>query len=531
MTSQAAALAPRAPELKRFGSPPRAALGALLWLVACGSAPAAAPSTLSPAPIAPPPPRIEIVPQRDWRDAVLYFVIVDRFADGNTKNNRAADPTAKGAFHGGDLRGLAAELDEIAGLGATALWITPVVRNIPGFVTGAGFQDWGYHGYWADDFESLDPRFGSEADLAALVREAHARGLKVLLDVVYNHVGYGSQYLIDARTKGWLRAEERGNCGSDDLTSCLSGLPDFRTEMPQVAEYLFKAHLGLAKRVGLDGFRLDTVKHVDHSFWKTHRERTRAELSPDFFLVGEVWGGNELSLDPWFAGDEMDAGFDFSFQGSTVAWLSGRGRTVAFARYLEGREKVRQGYLLAHFLSSHDVPGALHLLNGDRARFRLAAVLQMTLAGLPTVFYGEEVGRKIGDWPENRGNMPWGDRPISPNGGARDEALRADYQRLIAARRAHPVLSTGAQRTLSSDGDVLVFARENALETVLVAVHRGAATAQATVATPAAWRGRRLRELLSGRELGVAGESLTLEVPALEALIVVAEGGEGRNDG
>jgi hypothetical protein len=182
--------------------------------------------------------RVEVRPQRDWSDAVLYFVILDRFANGDPANDRGVDPRRQGGLPRRRPAGLRQQLDEISGLGATALWITPVVQNIEGYVTGAGFPDWAYHGYWADDFEALDPRFGSEAELRQLVEEAHARGLKVLLDVVYNHVGYGSRYLTDPRTSGWLRSEERGTCGTDDLTLCVAGLPDLRTEDPDVAAYL-----------------------------------------------------------------------------------------------------------------------------------------------------------------------------------------------------------------------------------------------------------------------------------------------------
>lgn len=465
-----------------------------------------------------------VEPQRDWRDAILYFVVLDRFADGDPANNRDVDRNAKGAFHGGDLAGLRAQLDEIASLGATALWITPVVRNIDGFVTGAGFPDWAYHGYWADDFTTLDPRFGSEADLAALVAAAHQRGLKVLLDVVYNHVGYGSRYLSDPARRDWLRSNERGDCGQDDTTSCVSGLPDLRTERPEVAAYLLGSHLALAKRVGLDGFRLDTVKHVEHAFWREHRRRTREELGRDFFLIGEVWGGDASSLDPWFGGDEMDAGFDFSFQGSVVAWLSGRGRTVAFDRYLQSRDRVRTGYQLAHFLSSHDVPGALHLLGGDLAAFRLAATLQMTVSGLPTIYYGEEVGRWIGEWPENRSDMPWGARAIEPGAGVqRDDALRLMYRRLIATRRVHPALRTGRHAGLWSEGDLLVFARlaEDG-DAVVVAVNRGAAPARAEVQAPAAWRGGAARDVLAGGLHPLRDAVLPLEVPARTALVLEA---------
>jgi alpha-amylase len=501
--------------------------GALLALVLGGCAGGGAAPARRGAAVEPPGPAT-VTPQRDWRDAILYFVLVDRFADGDPSNNRGVERGAKGAFHGGDLAGLRSQLDEIASLGVTALWISPVVRNIDGFVTGAGFPDWAYHGYWADEFTAIDPRFGSEAELAALVEAAHQRGLAVLLDVVYNHVGYGARWLADPARRHWLRSPERGECGSDDLTTCLAGLPDLRTERPEVAAHLMGAHLSLAERVALDGFRLDTVKHVTHEFWREHRLRTRTELGEDFFLLGEVWGGDAASLDPWFAGDEMDAGFDFSFQGSVVAWLRGRGRTVAFDRYLQSRERVRDGHLLAHFLSSHDVPGALHLLDGDRDAFLLAAALQLTVSGIPTIYYGEEVARRIGEWPENRSDMPWGGRAIPPGAGiARDEELRGAYRRLIATRRRHRALQAGAHQTLHADGDLLVFARAAEGDAVVVAVNRGAGPATAAVPAPAQWRGGAARDALTGARFETAAGRLALVVPGRTALVLEAEAAAG----
>ena len=473
---------------------------------------AAAPAAAAPLPIV-----------RDWSDDVLYFVLVDRFADGDPGNDAKVDRSAKGAFHGGDLKGLTQHLAEIADLGVTAIWVNPLVKNIDGFVTGAGFPDWGYHGYWADDFTRLDERFGTEEDLKAFVAACHARGIRVLLDVVYNHAGYGSHYLTDPRTKDWLRSEEAGTCGSDDLTSCISGLPDFKTERPEVDEFLLSAQLGWAKRSGIDGFRLDTVKHVDHPFWKEHRRRSRELLGKGFFLLGEVWGGDSQVLDPWFAGDEIDAGFDFGFQGSVVGFLLGRGRTVAFDRYLASREKIRPGYRVSHFLSSHDVPGALSLLNGNVALFRLAAVFQFASAGIPMIYYGEEVARRGGDWPDNRSDMPWGSRDILPGaGGARDETLRNDYRRLIAIRRSHAALSKGTHVAISTEGDLYVFVRRDAAtkDAVVVAVNRGAASATARFPAPAEWEASRPEEWWAGAAMRTADGSLEVDVPATAARIV-----------
>ncbi len=499
------------------------AAAATVFLVSCSGAPV--PQTPAAAPAAKPA-RVSVVPQESWRDAILYFVITDRFADGDPSNNQNVDVNAKGTFHGGDLKGLAEHLDEIAGLGATALWITPVVKNIDGFVTGSGMPDWGYHGYWADDFYRLDPRFGTEADLKHLVDEAHARGMKVLLDVVYNHAGYDSNLTKDPQTRGWFRTEALGTCGQDDLTSCVAGLPDFKTELPEVRDYLMKAHLGLAKRVGVDGFRLDTVKNVEHGLWQEQRRRTREELGKDFFLLGEVWGGDAQSLDPWFADDEMDAGFDFSFQGSVLGWLQGRGRTAAFDHYLKGREKVRAGHLLSPYLSSHDVSGALYQLKGDKELFRLAALLEMTSSGIPMIYYGEEVGRPGGDWPDNRSDMPWGDRRIPPGAGKpRDESLRADYKKMIAIRRAHPAFARGVHTALATDGDLLVFLQrdEASHDAVVVAVNRGSAPATAGFDVPAEWGAAPARDVWTGEPVSRTGGRIEVAVAPKGARILAVK--------
>jgi glycosidase len=479
-------------------------------------------------------PPVSVTPVTDWRDAVIYFVLVDRFADGDRENNAQVDRRNPGGFHGGDLKGLTRQLDEITALGATAIWINPVVRQIerPQWAQGPagsgweqGFQHWGFHGYWAGDFERLEPHFGDEADLKAFVTAAHARGLKVLLDVVYNHVGYGARYLDDSATRHWFRPGE-GDCGAEPLTCRVGGLPDFRTELPDVRDFLFRAHLGLAQRTGLDGFRLDAVKHVEHDFWQAHRARSRRDLGPGFFLLGEVWGGAYDVLDPWFRNDEMDAGFDFSFRGACQGFVDGKGRTVAYAAYLRKRHQVRSGYHLAHYLSSHDEPMFLHELAGDKQKFRLCVTLQMASLGIPVIYYGEEVARAGGAWPTNRADMPWGALPVAPGGGmARDDALRADYQRLIALRRAHPALSRGTFRELSSTGDLLVFAREETTsgDTVIVAVNRGTTAAVARVPLPAPWVGAPLREALSNAPILPEEGVVTIQTPPRTAQIFVSD--------
>ena len=460
---------------------------------------------------------VRVTPQETWGEAILYFVLIDRFADGDPTNNVDVDLTGKGTFHGGDLAGLTAHLDELADLGVTAVWVNSVVKNIDHCVDGAGFTDCAYHGYWADDFNRTDPRFGTEAEMVAFVDACHDRGIKVLLDVVYNHVGYMSTYLKQPDANDWIRTGRReSRCGDDDLTQCVAGLPDVKTEIPEVADRLMTAQIEWAKRFGVDGFRLDTVKHVDHPFWQTHRARVEKELGRQFFLLGEVWGGDARVLDPWFEQDEMDGGFDFTFKGSVQSYAQGRGRTIAFSRYLAKRHKVREGYHLSHYLSTHDVSGALFELSGNKALFKLCVAIQLTTLGIPLIYYGEEVGRIGGAWPDNRSDMPWGDRDILPGKGMpRDEALRSYYKKLIEIRRRNPALWRGDYRELSTEGDLLVFARHDPMsgEAVIVAVNRGEGPASARVPLPEPWQGQEVEEAVSGETIPLSGTELHLTVP------------------
>lgn len=458
---------------------------------------------------------------RSWSEEVLYFVLIDRFADGDNTNNRKVERRNPGGYHGGDLKGLARNLDELADLGVTALWINPVQKQIangmhaqaPAKLGIPEFQHYGFHGYWIDDFTSMEPQFGSMADLKHLVAEAHKRGIKVLLDVVYNHAGYGSSYEARKTSDGetWLRHAE-GNCEVDPIKCRVGGLPDFRTELPEVREHLLKANIDLARQAGVDGFRLDTYKHVETDFWQEHRRRTRAELGKDFFLLAEHWGGTAASLDPFFARDEVDSGFDFSFKGSCESFANGRGRAIAFGSYLGKRHAMRKGYHVVHYLSSHDEPMALANLGKDKDKFRLCAAVQMTSIGIPMIYYGEEVGRGGSEWPTNRNDMPWGDRDVGPGRGvARDEALRDYYKTLLRIRHQHPSLVRGNYTLLSGPRDSLVAYIRSDAETgdsVAVIVNRDDTAGSVDYPMPESWKDKSVVDELDGEQQTVVNGRL-----------------------
>lgn len=464
-----------------------------------------------------------------WGDEILYFVLVDRFADGDPGNNAGVDRRNPGGWHGGDLKGLAQQLDELKDLGVTALWINPVQlqqqRSMPAQAAGVGpFQHEAFHGYWIADFEAVDPHFGTEADLKALVDAAHRRGIKVLLDVVVNHAGYVSTYTARKTASGesWLRVGE-GNCEVAPVTCAVGGLPDFKTEIPEVRKHVIDANISLARRTGVDGFRIDTYKHVGSDVWAEHRQRTRAELGRGFFLLAEQWGGTAQSLDPIFERDEVDAAFDFGFKGGCEAWVAGRGRSVAYAAALRSRHAVRPGYVLAHYLSSHDEPMMLAALGGDRERFRVCAALQMTSLGMPVVYYGEEVARSGHEWPHNRKDMPWGDRDILPGKGmARDEAMRGYYKTLIRLRHAHPALRRGDYTMLTQRDDAfLAFARADAAsgDRVVVIANREDRALPVDLALPPGMTGA-LTDRLTGQEMAAADGRLKVEMAPKSVRIV-----------
>jgi alpha-amylase len=480
----------------------------------------------------------------DWSDDILYFVLIDRFADGDSANNRRVERNNPGGYHGGDLKGLTQHLDELADLGITALWINPVQKQVsqsfyasaPAKLGIPEFRHWGFHGYWIDDFTAMEPQFGSLDDLKHLVDEAHKRNIKVLLDVVYNHAGYGSGYESRRTSDGqsWIRSGE-GNCEVDPITCRVGGLPDFKTELSEARDYLLNANITLARQAGVDGFRLDTFKHVETGFWLEHRRRTRAELGKDFFLLAEYWGGDANSLDPFFAQDEIDSGFDFGFKGNCEAFVNGRGRTVAYGSYLGSRHKVRKGYLLAHYLSSHDEPMALYNLNGDKGKFRICAAIQMTSAGLPVIYYGEEVARAGSEWPLNRTNMPWGDRDIQPGkGAARDESMREYYKTLLHIRRHHPALSRGDYTLLSGPKDVvLAYARYDAAsgDGVVVLVNREDKELTADFMLPDLWNGHPVADELNSKPVTITAGRMELTMSPRSVRILSMGLGKGSGAG
>ena len=293
----------------------------------------------------------------DWDEAVVYFMMTDRFFDGNESNNTASGTDTygdnPGLYHGGDFAGVTAKLDYLQDLGVNTIWLTPIVKNIAGVtVTDEGKEDVpynaAYHGYWASDFTKLNPTMGTTEEFKTMISEAHKRGMRIMVDIVVNHAGYGTESTF----ADMLRDK---SVSEGDIKSWQSGLPDFATEKADVRAKLVEWQTSWMKDYGVDYFRVDTVKHVDSTTWAALKNST-TEVNPSFKMIGEYYGAGYASNGSTLGSGQMDADLDFDFNDQATSFVSGNISSVE--KFLSARNSaLNNAYMTGQFLSSHDEDG------------------------------------------------------------------------------------------------------------------------------------------------------------------------------
>ncbi len=510
---------------------------------------------------------------------IVYFVVTDRFLDGNPANDRSYGREPDGAqeigtFHGGDLAGLTAKLKEgwFRELGINAIWITAPYEQIHGWVVGGNkeFKHYAYHGYYALDYTVLDRNMGTPAELHEFVDTAHAQGIRVLFDVVMNHPGYGSlrdltefkvgvvwdgwekatlsnyHSFIDYNSpkwldwwgKDWIRAGLRGydEGGRDEYTKQLAYLPDFKTESPvavelppffrnkpdtqarpipgaTVRDYLVAWLTQWVRDYGIDGFRCDTVKHVEPDSWRALKKAGVAALADwkmahpggavdadRFWMTGEFWGhGPERS-------PSFDAGFDnminFEFQGkaelAVAPKLDLRQAERLFADYARLLGRPASHNVLS-YLSSHDTElfDRKHLVEG--------AELLLLAPGGVQIYYGDESGRPPG--PFTPGDKQQATRS-DMNWGSVDQELLAHWRKLGQFRSRHVALARGTHERLAEHP--YVFRRIDGDDRVVVALDAAGATSLPVGDTFA--EGTQLRDAYGGATAAVSKGSVAIAV-------------------
>jgi len=403
----------------------------------------------------------------DWaRGATFYQVFPERFARGPQEHRRGPvsdwdGPVDNTTFLGGDLDGITDRLDYIASLSVDALYLTPI------------FSSPSSHKYDTADYFSVDPDFGGNAALRRLVRAAHARSIRVVLDGVFNHAGALWPPFIDARERGsaspyadWFYFSRGGTDGPgyETWATNVASMPKLRTSEPAVRDLILRVGRFWVQEFGIDGWRLDVANEVDHNLWRAFRASVRS-VNPEAFLVGEIWEG---AL-PWLRGDQFDSTMNYPLR-TAILDFAGAGDG---AMLLDRIDRLRAAYpesihhLLYNLLGSHDEARPLTALAGDPQRAGLAASLLYALPGIVSVYYGDEVGMAGGkDDHGNRRGMVW-------QTDRQDVRMLALYRRLGLARRARDVLRLGGYERIASRGHMAAFARTSADERVVVLANGG----------------------------------------------------------
>jgi cyclomaltodextrinase len=406
------------------------------------------------------------------RGATFYQIFPERFARGQAGHRRGKvddwdAPVGRGSFLGGDLDGIVEQLDHIASLSVDALYLTPI------------FSSPSSHKYDTSDYLTVDADFGGDAALRRLVDALHERGMRLILDGVFNHAGADWPPFVDARRNGerspyarWFYfddpagdARQPGGPGYETWATNVASMPKLRTVEPAVRELVCKVGRHWISEFGIDGWRLDVANEVDHALWRAFRAGVR-EANPEALLVGEIW---DWAM-PWLRGDQFDSTMNYQLREAILGYAAG---PADASRLLDRVDRLRAAYpepihdLLYNLLGSHDEDRPLTAVGDDRRRAALAAALLFALPGIVSIYYGDEVGMSgAKDDGSNRAGMAW-------RAERQDARTLALYRRLGRLRRERPTLRAGGYRRLASDGPLAAFARGGESDQLVVLVNGG----------------------------------------------------------
>lgn len=397
------------------------------------------------------------------RSDALWFVLVDRFADGAPDAPGTVDRADPQGWHGGDLAGLRARLPHLRSLGMGALWISPVTDARDQPVNGHG----AFHGYWMVDPAAVEPRLGAEADLRALGQDLHAHREGLWVDVVWNHVGYDAPAVTEH--PGWFHGRGDVRDWDDEeqvVTHDVHGLPDLAQERPEVAAWLGDGARWLVDTSGADGLRVDAVRHLAPGFAATLGDALRSRVDRPFGLLGEVFDGDGGAVAARARADHLDEVFDFPLYYALLETVCG---DRALAHVAANVPDTYGGARPVTLVDNHDLPRVASRCGGPDGAARALAV-SLAQRGRPALTWGTEHALPGAGEPENRADQPWdrGDGELAP-------LLRA----VSSFRARHPALAAAPTHTVWLDDATWVAWRPGAAETVAVIVNRGASPVDA----------------------------------------------------
>jgi glycosidase len=440
----------------------------------------------------------------------LYLIMTDRFAaEGTADDAQAATATnlhreLPRGWHGGDFAGIERHIDYLKRLGITAVWTTPVASN--------GAMPESYHGYAATDLYAVDPHFGSLDGYRHLSAALHEHGIKLVIDLVPNHIGVQHPWVLDPPAPDWFHGTLKAHRGTQhdflqlvdphapraawrDITSgwFTDAMPDLNQENPLVSRYLIQNALWWVETANLDGIRLDTFPYVDRGFWQEFHTAIHA-VYPRLTTVGEVFH-RDPEVTSFFAGGVahggidtgLDTPFDFPVHFTLREVLAHDKPMTELAKVLRQDALYPHPERLVPFIGNHDTTRFLTEANGSVPRLKMALGLVLTLRGMPQIYSGDEIGMAGGEDPDNRRDFPGGfsgDKRSAFDKESRtasEEEVFAWTAGLLALRSTHPVLQSGLEQNLFADGDAFAFVRtpdgagcspDHAKESFLIVVNK-----------------------------------------------------------
>jgi neopullulanase len=478
----------------------------------------------------------------EWvKHAVFYQIFPDRFARSSHANKKrgltfkpwGTAPEDQG-FQGGDLYGVVDKLDYLQELGITAIYLNPI------------FSSASNHRYHTFDYMQVDPLLGGDDALRKLLDEAHARGMKVVLDGVFNHASRGfwpfhhiletggnSPYIDWFFIKDWpLRpySSDKKNPANYAAWWNLPALPKLNTDNPGVRDYL----MGVARHwleFGIDGWRLDVPEEInDDSFWQEFRRVVKG-VNPNAYICGEIWG----EATRWLRGDQFDAVMNYIFTWTTMSFFGGKTLRSDYRKaHLRLKpltvqtfaEKIDHMYSLydwevnyaqLNLLDSHDTGRALWIMGEDKTALKLCVLFQMTMPGAPCIYYGDEIGMSGGDDPHCRAAFPWYAE------GSWDADLLAFYRRATALRHRYPALRVGTFQTLYATRNVYSYQRKLADQEVVVLFNISNQAKSVRLPVPDI-TSQSLVEVWPGSDnvYTVKQGKLSIKIPAREGVVLVS---------
>lgn len=486
----------------------------------------------------------------DWDEAVIYFAVTDRFFDGDAENNDAygvgdynIGEKGGSSYHGGDFAGLNQKLDYLKDLGVNTIWITPIVENITEdqHDNKTDTATYGYHGYWASDFTKLNKHLGTEQQFKALLDAAHSKGMKIMVDVVLNHAGYGTEkyfnsILTDADGNSISMIRDSNNTISgDDKYDSLSDLPDFVTENKAVTDQLVTWQTEWMSKYSIDYYRVDTVKHVETTTWEAFKN-SLTKVNPDFKMIGEYSGAGYANNAGELGTGSMDALLDFDFNDFAQKFVTGDISGVESS--LQKRNgAINNTATMGSFLSSHDEDSLQYkLVNESKLSeeeaynlMKVAATLQITAKGQPVLYYGEEIGQGgANNWPlqTNRRDFDWTELEKQK---ADSNSIYNHYKTMLAIRNTYTdVFARGNRSTVAaSDAEGYeVISRSYGNSTLYVGMN--VKEAEKEVVIPVAESaGTVLKNLYDGKTYTVsADQNVSVTIPAAKdggTIVLTAE--------